>query len=267
MRIRNWIIGLNAALMVCSCQQSDPPILELNLVWADEFNGTELDLSKWDVQTGDGSAYGLWRWGNNEEQYYQADNLLVQNGLLKIKSEADSVSGYAYTSGRIRSLNKGDFKYGRVEASIRMDETPGLWHAFWMLPSEPAVSWPASGELDVMEYVGNQPDETFHTLHFADLWGAHLMLGNPHPMPADNSFHEYALEWDENRVKWFVDDAEVYEVLRTEDAISNTWPFDARFHVLLNTAVGGNLGGNINQSAMQTPRYMEVDYVRIYQYK
>ncbi|MEM7037208.1 MAG: glycoside hydrolase family 16 protein [Bacteroidota bacterium] len=248
-----------------SCEQSDPPVKEWTLVWADEFTGNELDDEKWEIQTGDGSQYGLWRWGNNEEQWYLGDNASVSNGSLKIKAQAETVGDYEYTSARIRSLNKGDFKYGRVEAAIRMANTPGLWHAFWMLPSEPPVSWPASGEIDVMEYVGNQPDEIFTTMHFADQWGNHNQLGMLHPHIQDNQYHQYAVEWDENQVVWFTDSVEVFKVLRSNDAINATWPFDAEFHLLINTAVGGNLGGTVDAQALQLPRFMEVDYVRVYQ--
>lgn len=266
MVIKLNILFVFILLVVSACKQSDPIEKKFNLVWSDEFNGSELDENKWDVQLGDGSDYGLWKWGNNEDQYYRRENVTVEDGLLKIKAVKEDFEGFEYTSARIRSLNKGDFKYGRFEASIRMDNTNGLWHAFWMLPSNPQEGWPVSGEIDIMEYVGNLPSLLLNYVHFADPQGNHRSIGSDNNISeADQSFHLYAIEWDQNQIKWFIDDIETFRVLRTNDAISATWPFDAKFHLLLNTAVGGNLGGQIDEDGMQTPRFMEVDYVRVYQ--
>lgn len=260
-------LAVTSALFMSACEQSDPPERSLELVWSDEFNGTTLDLNKWEPQLGDGTDYGLWQWGNNEEQYYKAENATVENGLLKIKAVAEQVSGYEYTSARLRSLNLGDFKYGRLEASIRMDDTGGLWHAFWMLPSNAEDPWPISGEIDIMEYVGNEPELIYNTIHLADQFGNHRVVGQTTPVQNDNNFHMYAVEWDENQITWYRDSVETYNVKRTNTQVSATWPFDAEFHLLLNTAVGGNLGGNVNGPALAVPRFMEVDYVRVYQFQ
>lgn len=259
-----WVLIL-PFFVFTSCEQYDPPEKSSELVWSDEFNGNALDESKWEYMIGDGSDYGIWRWGNNEEQYYRKENVTVENGVLKIKSFRESIAGYDYTSARIRSLNKGDFKYGRIEAGIRMDNTGGLWHAFWMLPTDQDKGWPAGGEIDIMEYVGNLPNEVIHTIHFADRFGNHSQIGEPSPMPDASVFRQYAVEWDENKITWFVDSVETFAVKRTNSLINNTWPFDAEFHLLLNTAVGGNLGGAVNGTALYSPKYMEVDYVRVYQ--
>lgn len=253
------------ALVLSACEQSDPPVLERRLVWADEFDGTALDTSKWEALIGDGTEFGIPGWGNQEEQWYQAENITVFNGLLRIQIKAESVGGYDYTSARIRTANRGDFRYGRFEASIRMDNTPGLWHAFWMLPTDPAEPWPISGEIDIMEYVGNKPNEIINTIHFADNFGNRNLLGDPEPFVQDNDFHLYAVEWNENRITWFIDSVQTYSVARTNDQLVTTWPFDAQFHLILNTAVGGNLGGTIDAQALQTPKFMIVDYVRVYQ--
>jgi beta-glucanase (GH16 family) len=254
-----------AVLLSESCKQSDPPIKEYTLVWSDEFNGNELDLNKWEIQLGDGSNYGLWRWGNNEAQYYRRDNVSVSDGTLKIKSVREDIMGYEFSSGRIRSLNKGDFKYGKFEASIKMDNTGGLWHAFWLLPTNPARRWPFSGEIDILEYVGNLPDRVLNYIHFADVSDNHRSLGKETFIAADNDFHKYSIEWDENQIIWYRDDTETFRVARSSDALRDTWPFNAEFHMILNTAIGGNLGGTINFQGLQTPKYMNVDYVRVYQ--
>lgn len=264
LRLRTWMwLPLLAGLF--ACEQSDPPVLTQTLVWADEFNGTELDESKWEVMTGDGTEFGIPGWGNNEAQYYRAENASVGNGVLRIAAVRQDFGGYEYTSARLRSQGRGDFKYGRMEASIRTDPTQGLWHAFWMLPTNPVNPWPISGEIDIMEYVGNLSDITLTTIHYADAQGNHQELGSTQPFQQDNAFHLYAVEWDEFEITWFRDSVEVFSVNRNNDLIAQTWPFDAEFHLILNTAVGGNLGGNINSGALAAPKYMDVDYVRVYQ--
>ncbi len=259
-----FLIGL-VTFSMSSCKQSDPVESVMQLVWSDEFEGTELDPNKWEVQTGNGSQFGLWNWGNNEEQWYTENNISFSNGNLLIRAQAETIGDYDYTSARIRTLNKGDFKYGRVEASIRMAATPGLWHAFWMLPSSENSSWPETGEIDIMEYVGNRSDEIFNTIHYADAFGNHNFIGDLEPFPPSLDFHIYAIEWDENSIKWFLDDVLTFSIDRNDDRISATWPFDAEFHLLLNTAVGGNLGGDVSASDLQSPKFMEVEYVRVFQ--
>jgi beta-glucanase (GH16 family) len=261
-----YIVVVSLCLLgIHSCKQSDPIKKEYKLIWSDEFETETLDESKWEYQLGDGAEYGLWRWGNNEDQYYKKENVSVSNGILKIKSIREDVRQYRFTSARIRTLNKLDFKYGKVEASIRMANTGGLWHALWMLPSNAKKPWPISGEIDIMEYVGNRANDILNYIHFADQFGNHNQMGDAKPIAIDNNFHTYKLEWDENKLIWYRDDIETYRVLRTNEAISATWPFDAEFHLILNTAIGGNLGGTVDVQGLQTAKYMEVDYVRVYQ--
>ena len=128
---------------------------EWTLVWSDEFDGDALDLGNWDIQTGDGSEYGLARWGNDELQWYTEDNLVVEDGLLRVEARSEQVvPGFPYTSGRIRTLGKLDFQYGRVEARIKSASGKGLWSAFWMLPSDDRFGgWASGGEIDIMEVV------------------------------------------------------------------------------------------------------------------
>lgn len=264
---KNIFYTLLLITLFWQCRQSEPLPTKYNLVWSDDFNGSELNQNKWEYMTGDGSAYGIPGWGNNEEQYYRKENISISGGILKIKSIAENFGGKNYTSARIRSLNKGDFKYGKIEASIRMSNAGGLWHAFWMLPSNSSESWPTSGEIDIIEFVGNRSSEIFNTIHFSNQFGGHMQIGETEPILYDNLFHKYSVEWDGNKIVWFMDDVETFKVLRTNSSISSTWPFDAEFHLLLNTAVGGNLGGNVSSNTMQSPQFMEVDYVKVYQKK
>lgn len=259
------VIVFSIAFLAVSCKQSDPEEKVYQLIWSDEFEGGELDLNKWEVQTGNGFQYGLFNWGNNELQWYLEDNVTVEDGKLVIRSEAETIGNYDYTSARIRSLGRGDFRYGRMEASIKMSYSAGLWHAFWMLPSEATEPWPISGEIDIMEFVGNVPNEIFNTIHFVDGAGNQQQLGDLEPYVQQSEFHTYAVEWDRNSIVWFFDDVETYQVSRTNDLLVDSWPFDEKFHLLLNTAVGGNLGGNVDAVALQEPKFMEVEFVRVYQ--
>ena len=135
-----------------------------------------------------------------------------------------------------------------------------------MLPSSPDADWPVTGEIDIMEYVGNIPTKLLNYIHFADLQGNHRFRGNESDHgTASSEFHVYAVEWDETEIVWFLDEIQTFRVARTDEDLVDVWPFDAKFHLLLNTAVGGNLGGNVNAQGMVIPRYMEVDYVRVYQ--
>ena len=267
MNKRKFISGLTVGLVlfILSCEQSDPVEKKATLIWSDEFDGTELNSEKWEVQLGDGSQYGIWAWGNNEKQYYKKENILIEEGKLKIKAVYEENNGYNYSSARIRSMDRGDFQYGRIEASIRMDNTPGLWHAFWMLPTSPSSSWPISGEIDIMEYVGNSPNQILNYVHFADVYENHLSKGEGYTISQDDKFHQYAIEWDENQIIWYRDSIETFKILRDDDELGPTWPFDSKFHILLNTAVGGNLGGEIDELAMKESKFMEVEYVRVYQ--
>ena len=265
MRKINFSLILISCFTFFNCKQSDPVEIEFTLVWEDQFDGTEIDPEKWEFQIGDGANVGLWGWGNNEKQYYRKENARISNGKLLIKAVAEELKNYKYTSSRLRTKEKADFKYGKIEAMIRMANTKGLWHAFWLLPSNPSSNWPISGEIDIMEYVGNSPDEILNTLHFADKFDNHQYIESSTPYIQDKEFHLYGIEWDENKIIWYFDDKETFRVIRSNASISKTWPFDAEFHLLLNTAVGGNLGGEIDSSSLVKPKYMEVDYVKVYQ--
>ena len=130
-----------------------------NLVWEDDFSGSTLNTSNWSYQTGAGG------WGNNELQHYtsNSNNIAVVGGNLEITAQEESFNGSNYTSSRIRSINKADFTYGRMEARIQLPEGQGIWPAFWMMPTESEYGgWPASGEMDIMEYLGHQTLSLIH---------------------------------------------------------------------------------------------------------
>ena len=235
------------------------------LVWSDEFDGTALDQTKWNYQTGDGCDIGICGWGNNELQSYQQDNVVVSDGTLRITARKQRVRGSGYTSGRINTKGKADFTYGRFEASIKLPYGDGLWPAFWMLSTdEPYGGWPQSGEIDIMEFVASNPGQTLGYIHYGDPYPNNQSQGTTYALGNGNfpdAYHEFALEWEPGEIRWFVDGI-LFSRKTADDVAPYLWPFDQNFHFLLNVAVGGNLGGPVTDAML--PATMEVDYVRVY---
>ncbi|MFK7844292.1 MAG: family 16 glycosylhydrolase [Rhodothermales bacterium] len=239
------------------------------LVWADEFDGDLLDPNKWSFQFGDGCP-NLCGWGNNELQWYSGTNHSVGNGLLTITAKEESVSGKNYTSSRLRSINKGDWTYGRIEVRAKMPIGQGLWPAIWMLPTDPSIYgvWAASGEIDIMEYVGHKPDEVLGTIHFGGTWPQNQFTSKTYTLPSgsfNDDFHVFSIEWEKEEIRWYVD-GELYSTLSNWSSTGGTFPapFDIDFHLLINLAVGGNLPGNPDATT-SFPQELVVDYVRVYE--
>src|SRR6056297_1365466 len=152
------------------------------LVWEDEFDGDELDQSKWSYQYGTGEDEGLDRWGNNELQYYteREENIYLEDGFLTITAQEEDYEGSDYTSARIRTENKGDWKYGRIEIRAKLPQGQGIWPAIWMLPTDEVYGgWPQSGEIDIMVMVGHEPETVHGTVHFGDPWPENQNDGEP----------------------------------------------------------------------------------------
>jgi len=236
------------------------------LVWADEFAGTSLDLTRWSYQIGDGCAEGICGWGNNELQSYQQGNVTVGSGTLKITARQERIRGKQYTSGRIRTINQGDFFFGRFEARIKLTTGQGIWPAFWMLSTDEVFGpWPASGEIDIMENIGSEPATVHATMHYGADFQNRRQAGNNFKLNQGafaDGFHEFAVEKEPGILRWFVDD--VLYLTQTEAGIApENWPFDERFYILLNVAVGGNFPGSPDATTV-FPQVLEVDYVRVY---
>jgi beta-glucanase (GH16 family) len=238
-------------------------------VWADEFEGTSVDQTKWEFQIGDGRAYGLPSgWGNNELQWYRAENATVENGQLTITAKREPFETKAYTSVRMRTANKGEWKYGRFEMRAKLPLGQGIWPAFWMLPTDSIYGgWAASGEIDIMELVGHEPSRVVGTIHYGGSWPQNVFTNASYSLPNGtfaDEFHRFAIEWEPGEMRWYVDGVHY----QTQ---SNWWttggrfpaPFDQRFHLLLNLAVGGNWPGSPNEITV-FPQTMVVDYVRVY---
>lgn len=230
------------------------------MVWADEFNiDGAPDDSKWGYDTGAGG------WGNNEPQFYTSrlENVRVENGVLKITAKKENYEGAAYTSARINTLGKFDFKYGKVEVRAKLPEGGGTWPAIWMLGANfPTLGWPAAGEIDIMEHKGNDPGKIHSAIHTPSSYGATTNSGSQTISNVTNVFHVYAVEWTPQKIVFSVDGVVHYTYMPAVKN-SSTWPFDAPQFIILNVAMGGNFGGNIDPNF--TSGTMEIDYVRIFQ--
>ncbi|MEM9663310.1 MAG: glycoside hydrolase family 16 protein [Bacteroidota bacterium] len=238
------------------------------LVWEDNFDGTSLSSDRWDIQVGDGCP-DLCGWGNNELQWYSPSNIDVGDGLLTITAREEEAGGRDYTAARIRTINKGDWTYGRFEVRARLPIGQGMWPAIWMLPTDEVYgTWAASGEIDIMELTGDEPDKIFGTLHYGDTFPANVFTGTDFRLlngTFADDFYEFAIEWEEGEIRWYINDT-LYAT-QTEWSTAGApfpAPFDQRFHLILNIAVGGNLPGNPDETTV-FPQTMEVDYVRVYE--
>jgi len=244
-------------------------IADCELVWADEFDGTAVDTSKWEFMIGDGSAYGIPGWGNNELQYYTPSNAAVAGGALTITAREEWVGGKPYTSARLRSLNKGDWTYGRFEMRARLPVTQGMWPAFWMLPSNsPYGGWAAGGEIDIMESKGSEPETIHGTIHYGDQFPGNTFSGNTTNIAPGTAtdWHVYAVEWFPDRMDFYVNE-EKYFSFENEGTGWEVWPCDNPHYLILNLAIGGTGGGQQGIDKSVFPQRMEVDYVRVYQEK
>jgi len=266
---RQSSIFVMSLLTILSCLASSATAQNWQLVWSDEFDGAGVDQNKWEFQLGDGTTYGIPGWGNNELQWYRQENAVTENGFLIITAKKESFAGYAYTSTRMRTRNKGDWKYGRVEMRAKLPFGKGIWPAFWMLPTDNFYGgWAASGEIDIMELVGHEPHKTYGTLHYGGQWPNNTSSGTFYTLPAgkfSDNFHLFALEWKPGEMRWYVDNAH-YQTQTSWWSAGGPFPapFDQRFHLLLNVAVGGNWPGAPDASTI-FPQRLEVDYVRAYQ--
>ncbi len=241
-----------------------------NLVWSDEFEYAGLpDPAKWNYDVGDGCP-NLCGWGNKELEYYtskRSKNARVENGRLIIELHREDFGTSKYTSARLTSKGKGDWKYGRFEINAKIPSGLGTWSAIWMLPTDWKYGgWPKSGEIDIMEKVGYSPDTIVAAAHTGAFNGGIGTHKNGFLMVDDNdeTFHKYVLEWEEEKYSVFVDN-QLYFTFKNAHKTTEEWPFDKRFHLIMNIAFGGNWGGKMGLDDNALPVKMEIDYVRVYQ--
>jgi beta-glucanase (GH16 family) len=231
------------------------------LVWSDEFSYKGLpDSSKWSYDVGgDG-------WGNQELEYYTPDNARVENGKLIIEARREKWENLDYTSARLITKGKGDWKYGKIEVRAKLPKGTGTWPAIWMLASVPDIKWPDDGEIDIMEHVGYDQGTIHGTVHCKKYYHSIGTQKGDTAVIADcsDNFHVYGLEWNKDTIKMSVDER-VYFIFANEHKGYDAWPFDNKMHLLLNIAVGGGWGGAKGVDQGIWPQRMEVDYVRVYQ--
>jgi len=236
-----------------------------NLVWSDEFdvNGSP-DTSKWNYDIGTGCP-NVCGWGNNELQYYtsRSENVIIDGGILKIISKKEAYQGAEYTSTRMKTQEKFDFKYGKVEIRAKLPIGGGTWPALWMLGSNiTTVSWPACGEIDIMEHRGNVPGTVSSAIHTPSSFGNTVNKGTKFISDVTTEFHIYSVDWTSEKIEFSIDGI-VHYTYNPSVKDSNTWPFDANQFIILNVAMGGTFGGAIDTDFEESK--MEIDYVRVYQ--
>ncbi|MEC8525842.1 MAG: glycoside hydrolase family 16 protein, partial [Pseudomonadota bacterium] len=288
-------IGLAAALLnACgggsaTAPDAEPFYLEeeeeWSLVWSDEFDGSAVDSGNWTFQLGDGSDNGLPGWGNYELQYYQADNASIQEvddtTALVIEARQEDAGNSAYTSARMRSVNKFDFKYGRVDIRAKAAPGDGMWSAVWMMPTDTTYgTWAAGGEIDIMEVVnaGTDNQGVFMAAHYGFEWPLNQITSEGADVSDATDWHTYSLEWSGDYLRWFVDgehlrtvSKDVYYSYYFKDntdgyqlASNPSAPFDRDFHLIVNLAVGG-VGPGVELDPSAVPGEMVVDYIRVYE--
>jgi beta-glucanase (GH16 family) len=237
------------------------------LVWSDEFATDGVpDATKWVHETGRNKE----GWYNNEKQYYSSprlENARVRDGVLTITARKESRSdqadwgGQAYSSTRLATLGKKDWTYGFFDIRAKLPCGKGTWPAIWMLGSGPG-NWPAQGELDIMEWVGSRPERMFSTVHTTSGSGGNGKGADAPVADACNTFHNYQMYWTAQQIVFAVD-GKVHFIYKNPGTGVAAWPFDAPQFMILNVAVGGDLGGAVDDTIF--PVQMVVDYVRVYQ--
>jgi len=260
-----------------------PKAEEMRLVWSDEFDGMQIDMEKWSYDTANGCQFGqdLCGWGNNELQYYtdRSENSYIEDGKLVIEAKEENYENpgelgfdeYDYTSARMVTKNKGDWRFGRIEVRAKIPTGKGMWPAIWMLPTDTVYgTWPKSGEIDIMEARGSNTREVIGTIHYGnEFWEYNDQyfrdtLETGERIDFANDFHIYSAVWTEQCIQFYVDGKKLGNPNTRSTTLPQTWPFDQPFHLILNVAVGGNYDGDPDAST-QFPQTMEVDYVRVYQ--
>lgn len=282
-KIIGYSLVASVLLLLCSCTDSTLVLgCDLNtnletyeLVWADEFSGNGIDATKWSFDIGDGCDISpdLCGWGNSELQYYtdRAINAFVSDGNLTIQAIKENpkfMDQFHFTSARLVSKGKGDWKYCRIDVRAKMPVGKGLWAAIWMLPTDTIYGkWPKSGEIDIMEYLGNNTNQSFSTIHYGhNYWRFYAQEYSLEQGTFSDEYHVFTSIWNENCILFQVDGQNVGESVSRSTTAPTTYPFDQPFHLILNLAVGGNLPGDPDSSTL-FPQHMLVDYVRVYQEK
>ncbi|MCF8295095.1 MAG: family 16 glycosylhydrolase [Bacteroidales bacterium] len=245
--------------------QDDPDyVSHLELVWEDEFNQAQLNTNDWSYDV------GMSGWGNQELQNYTSgDNLALVDGKLiitAVKLDENTQVG-SYTSSRIKTYGKCEFLYGRIEFRAKLPSGRGVWPALWLLGSNfYSAGWPACGEIDVMEYVGYQPNTVFHTIHCPSGYGGSGSGGNLSLPTCEEEFHTYGIVWTDKKIDFYIDSpSNIVYTYKPATLNAETWPFDKPAFIIMNLAVGGTWGGSQGIDNAIFPQTLQVDYIKVYQ--
>ena len=240
---------------------------DMTLVWNDEFDGQVLDSDDWSYDIGDGCP-NLCGWGNNELEYYREQNVWLDDGRLTIEAREETFGGRFYTSGKIVTRGKQAVQYGRVDIRATLPKGQGLWPALWMLgTNQPSVGWPKCGEIDIMEMKGGSGREnTVSANVFYSIPSTTYPVDQPKTYTLDegtfaDEFHVFSIIWDEQEIKWFVDDVEYHSFSITP---ADRDEFKKPFYIIMNVAVGGDFPGSPDNTTI-FPTRMQVDYIRVFQ--
>jgi beta-glucanase (GH16 family) len=250
----NKVIVFLLISQLCIAQQA-----KRKLIWEEQFSGNKLNEKNWNYELGDGCPNC--GWGNNERQLYTKDNHKLIDGKLVITAKKE---GEIYTSTRITTKGKKEFQYGRFEARAKLPVGHGIWPAFWMLGSNiDTAKWPLCGEIDILEYVGREPDMVFTSLHTQDSHGNTINTIKTKFENIEEGFHIYAADWDKDKIAFYVDNQLVY-TFAPEQKTEAIWPFNQPFYLLINMAIGGSFGGpKVDDTIL--PQTFIIDYIRVYE--
>lgn len=292
-----WFTILGAALFFALPPLHAAEPAPWKLTWSDEFNGDAIDKTKWDFDLGNGffnydANQWISGWGNSELQYYtrEPDNAFVQGGMLHIRAIKESLHGCGYSSAKLKTKKRDgsplfNQKYGKFEFRAKLPLGKGVWPAIWMLPQDEKFGgWAASGEIDVLEARGQEPNKVLGTLHFGSRWPNNAHASRDYILPDGGTiadFHTYSVEWEPGEIRWAFDNL-VYARQSfwwsssksdggkggkpKDESELNPWPapFDQPFYLIMNVAVGGKFLGNPDKTTA-FPAEMLIDYVRVYE--
>jgi len=241
---------------------------DYNLIWSDDFTDT-LDTSKWSFHSGTGCP-NLCGWGNNELQYYTDKNHSFVDGNLVIEAKKENTGSSTYTSTRIHTDNKFEFKYGRIDIRANMPSVTGSWVAFWLINKEysindPADKWPSGGEIDIMEYLGESQNKVFGTTHFGEDLSKHQYKSTYYTTTGENFdkvYYVFSIIWEEDKITWLINNVE-YKTFTPSDTNGQPYPFNDEFYFIMNLSVGGNLP--VAPVASQYSDYLIVDYIKVFE--
>ncbi len=253
--MKKYLLLIIVSTISCIAQQKSK-----SLVWEENFNSDKLNENNWNFELGDGCP-AICGWGNNEKQIYTQNNHTVKDGNLIITINKENNN---YTSTRITTAGKKEFMYGKMEVRAKIPTGKGIWPAFWMLGSNISkVGWPKCGEIDILEYVGREPSKLYTSLHTQDSHGNTVNTKITEVKNIEDGFHLYAIDWNKDKIEFFVDNQSVY-VFSPTVKNDDTWPYNQSFYFIINTAVGGNFGGHAIDDSM-FPQQFIIDYIKVYQ--